>query len=69
MMFEDDDRRSYLVVRNDEDQYSIWPRTHPLPAGWQATGEAGTKTECLDHIALVWTDLRPKSLRDRDGRS
>jgi MbtH protein len=64
-MFEDDIDRHYLVVRNDEEQYSIWPEDEPVPGGWAATGVSGAKTECLEHIRQVWTDLRPRSLRER----
>jgi uncharacterized protein YbdZ (MbtH family) len=55
----------YRVVVNDEEQYSIWPEGKDLPLGWQAEGMAGSKEECLAHIEKVWTDMRPKSLRDR----
>jgi MbtH protein len=58
-----DDERRYDVVRNDEDQYSLWPSGRTLPAGWTATGTSGTRAECLEHIREVWTDLRPRSLR------
>jgi MbtH protein len=53
----------YLVVRNDEEQYSVWEADLPVPAGWTPDGTSGTREECLDHIARVWTDLRPRSLR------
>ncbi|GAA4231706.1 MbtH protein [Streptosporangium album] len=53
----------YLVVRNDEEQYSIWPAGQSLPAGWHDTGFSGARQECLDHIETVWTDMRPLSLR------
>lgn len=66
-MFEDDDARDYDVVVNDEEQYSIWPVTHPMPAGWRSVGKRGKKAECLDHINQVWTDMRPRSLRERMG--
>ncbi|BCJ50213.1 hypothetical protein Asp14428_16880 [Actinoplanes sp. NBRC 14428] len=62
-MFEDDDDREYRVVRNDEEQYSIWPVTHDLPPGWQEAGPRGDKAACLRHIGEVWTDLRPLSAR------
>jgi MbtH protein len=55
---------TYLVVRNDEEQYSIWEAGQPLPAGWYDQGVSGTKTECLDHIDQVWQDMRPRSLRE-----
>jgi len=53
----------FLVVRNDEEQYSIWPQGRELPAGWHDAGFAGTREECLSHVDTVWTDMRPKSSR------
>lgn len=53
----------YHVVRNDEEQYSVYPVGRSMPLGWIATGFEGTKADCLDHIEAVWTDMRPKSLR------
>ncbi|WP_197321534.1 MbtH family NRPS accessory protein [Saccharomonospora sp. NB11] len=55
----------YHAVVNDEEQYSIWPAHRELPAGWHETGVSGSKEDCLDHIERVWTDMRPKSLRER----
>ncbi|MER5933041.1 MbtH family NRPS accessory protein [Streptomyces sp. NPDC002054] len=55
----------YRVVHNDEEQFSIWRTDRELPAGWHAEGTEGTRQECLDHIAQVWTDMRPRSLRQR----
>ena len=55
----------YQVVVNDEEQYSIWPANRELPLGWHAEGFAGSKEACLDHIEKVWTDMRPKSLREK----
>jgi MbtH protein len=63
-VFEDDDDRQYTVVLNDEEQYSIWPTGREVPAGWHEVGSTGTKAECLAHIAEVWTDMRPRSLRE-----
>lgn len=53
------------VVVNDEDQYSLWPLDSQPPAGWRAEGFTGTRQECLDHVDQVWTDMRPRSLRER----
>jgi MbtH protein len=57
----------YVVVRNDEEQYSIWPQGRELPAGWHDTGFTGVKADCLSHVDEVWTDMRPKSLREVAG--
>lgn len=69
-MTEDEvDDRTYRVVMNHEEQYSIWPADRELPAGWTEAGRVGSKRECLDHIAVVWTDMRPLSLRlQMEGR-
>ena len=34
------------------------------PAGWHDAGFAGTREECLSHIDTVWTDMRPRSVRE-----
>lgn len=61
---EDDDDRNYLVVVNDEEQYSIWLADKPVPNGWRVVGDPKKKAQCLKYIGEVWTDMRPKSLRD-----
>ncbi|WP_394827254.1 MbtH family protein [Pendulispora albinea] len=60
---EQEDTTIYKVVVNHEEQYSIWPEYRENPLGWRDAGKSGTKAECLDHIARVWTDMRPLSLR------
>lgn len=59
------EEQQYDVVVNDEEQYSIWQVGMDMPAGWRAVGFRAAKEECLAHIATVWTDLRPLSLRQR----
>ena len=58
-------RALYKVVVNDEEQYSIWPLDRETPAGWRDEGTQGSKAECLDHIEEIWTDMRPRSLREQ----
>jgi MbtH protein len=65
MANEDEDDRDYVVVVNDEEQYSIWlADKKPVPNGWRVIGEARKKADCLKYIGEVWTDMRPKSVRD-----
>jgi RimJ/RimL family protein N-acetyltransferase len=51
---------THRVVANDEGQHSLWPGHQELPAGWTATGFAGSEAECLDHIEQAWTALSPQ---------
>jgi MbtH protein len=60
---EEEDDRTYKVVINHEEQYSIWFADREPPAGWRAVGKEGRKEECLAYIDEVWTDMRPLSLR------
>jgi MbtH protein len=53
----------FRVVVNHEEQYSVWAADLDVPAGWRPVGEPRPRKECLDHIAEVWTDMRPLSLR------
>ncbi|MEW2304987.1 MbtH family NRPS accessory protein [Streptomyces sp. NPDC006655] len=55
--------QQWLVVVNDEEQYSVWAADRDIPQGWRAVGVSGPKEDCLDHIERVWTDMRPLSLR------
>jgi MbtH protein len=57
---------TFTVVVNDEEQYSIWPVGRDLPPGWTEAGFTGSREECLAHVDEVWTDMRPRSLREAD---
>ena len=58
----EDDTAEYLVLINEEAQYSLWPQFKEIPAGWTATGPRGNRQECLAWIDENWTDMRPRSL-------
>jgi MbtH protein len=58
------DDATYAVVLNDEDQYSVWDVRRSVPPGWREAGFRGTYDDCIAHIETVWTDMRPRSLRE-----
>jgi MbtH protein len=58
----DDEEGTFLVLVNDEGQYSLWPSFKEVPAGWTVTGPQGQRQVCLDWIEATWTDMRPRSL-------
>jgi MbtH protein len=63
-----DDDAKYQVLRNDEEQYSLWLADQEVPEGWLAVGKEGTREECMAYVDEVWTDMRPRSLREQmDG--
>lgn len=57
----EDESKDYIVLVNDERQYSLWPTFRDIPAGWTKAFE-GKRKECLDWIDAIWTDMRPNSL-------
>jgi MbtH protein len=57
--------RIFIVLINEEEQYSLWPKGKKIPNGWTAVGPEGTQEECSKYVDEVWTDMRPLSLRKK----
>lgn len=53
----------YLVLMNEEGQYSLWPSSIKIPSGWNKEYGPKVKSECQQYIERNWQDMRPKSLR------
>ena len=64
----DDGNGSFFVLVNDEEQHSLWPTFADIPAGWRVVYGEAERAACLDYIEQNWTDIRPKSLRERLAR-
>jgi uncharacterized protein YbdZ (MbtH family) len=60
----DGENADFLVLVNDEAQYSLWPAFRAVPAGWTLAGQRGERQACLNWIETHWTDMRPLSLRE-----
>lgn len=60
----DDPDGEFLVLINDEEQYSLWPSFTDVPDGWTVAKPAAARQACLDYIEEHWTDMRPRSLRE-----
>jgi MbtH protein len=65
----EDDNATYLVLVNDEGQYSLWPSFADVPAGWTVAKSEDSRQACLDYVNEHWTDMRPKSLIRAMGES
>jgi MbtH protein len=59
--FDDTDGR-FLVLVNDEAQYSLWPAARAVPDGWRTAHGEDSRQACLDYVDRHWTDMRPASL-------
>lgn len=61
----DDENGSFFVLINDEEQHSLWPTFADIPDGWRVVYGEADRSSCVNYIDQEWTDIRPKSLRDR----
>ncbi|WP_328766881.1 amino acid adenylation domain-containing protein [Streptomyces sp. NBC_00286] len=52
-----------VVLRNDEEQYAIWPADRRIPAGWYRIGGPESAASCGSLVDRLWTDMRPASAR------
>lgn len=60
----DREDETFIVLVNEEQQYSIWPHWKAVPNGWQAVqGVSGDKKTVLAWVEQAWTDMRPLSLQ------
>ncbi|WNG94486.1 MbtH family protein [Mycobacterium sp. ITM-2016-00318] len=64
--FDDEDGTFYVLI-NDEEQHSLWPSFADIPAGWRVLYGEAARGECLNYIEENWTDIRPRSLRERSA--
>jgi MbtH protein len=60
----ENENATYLVLINEEAQYSLWPSFIEVPRGWRVVHPADSRQACLDYVNRHWTDMRPKSLVD-----
>jgi MbtH protein len=60
----DDGTPRFVVLVNDEAQYSLWPVFANVPPGWTVVYGENDRRSCLAYVEGSWTDMRPKSLAD-----
>jgi len=58
----DDENGAFIVLTNDEGQYSLWPTFADVPAGWISVHEPASRQVSLDYVNQTWSDMRPRSL-------
>ncbi|MDP7702463.1 MULTISPECIES: MbtH family protein [unclassified Mycobacterium] len=55
----------FFVLINDEEQHSLWPTFAEVPAGWRVVYGEASRADCVEYVDQNWTDIRPKSLKER----
>ncbi|EFE95701.1 MbtH family protein [Serratia odorifera] len=59
----DDPQQCCLIVRNAEQQYSLWPDFCALPPGWNSVFGPAPRAQCVSWLEDNWQDMRPASQR------
>lgn len=59
-----DEDGPFLVLVNDEGQYSLWPEFAEVPAGWTTVYGPGSREKSLRYVEENWVDMRPRSLAE-----
>jgi MbtH protein len=52
-----------IVLINAEAQYSLWPASVAVPAGWSVVHQATSREGAIAYVESHWMDMRPASLR------
>jgi MbtH protein len=50
---------AFLALVNSAGQYSLWPQSITVPAGWRVASGPGSRESCLDYVEVHWTGLGP----------
>lgn len=58
----DNDKLSFFVLINEENQHCLWPSSIDVPQGWKIAIGPGSREECMKYVDANWTDMRPASL-------
>ena len=56
----DDQGGAFVVLINDQGQYSLWPAAAEIPAGWSVACEQNGRQACIEYINGNWTDMHPR---------
>jgi uncharacterized protein YbdZ (MbtH family) len=51
----DDEHGSYVVLRNNMGEYSLWPSDVDVPDGWQPVLGPDSRSACLAHVEQNWS--------------
>jgi MbtH protein len=60
----DDQGGAFVVLINNQGQYSLWPAAAEIPAGWSIAYEQNGRQACIEYIGKNWTDMRPRTCVD-----
>jgi uncharacterized protein YbdZ (MbtH family) len=61
----DNPQGQFYILRNDQQQYSLWPQHCALPAGWRWCARRSPEA-CNAWLAANWSTLTPPIMRHKE---
>ncbi|BAT34223.1 MbtH family protein [Escherichia albertii] len=55
----DDPQGAFYILRNAQGQFSLWPQSCVLPAGWEVVCEPQSQESCQQWLEAHWRTLTP----------
>lgn len=55
----DDEQQPFLVLKNSQTQYSLWPVFARQPAGWTVVFGPEARSACIAYIEKHWHSINP----------
>lgn len=62
----DNPQGQFYILRNDQQQYSLWPAHCDLPAGWTVVCPPQSAEACNAWLAANWSTLTPPIMRHKE---
>lgn len=62
----DNPQGQFYILRNDQQQYSLWPAHCDLPAGWAVVCPPQSAEACNAWLAANWSTLTPPIMRHKE---
>lgn len=62
----DDPQGQFYLLRNAQQQYSLWPQQCALPIGWDVISDAQSLAACQQWLISHWQILTPHHYQQRN---
>lgn len=55
----DNETAAFYVLKNDQEQYSLWPTFHEIPRGWHLVFGPDLRSACIQYVEQHWDSIYP----------
>lgn len=55
----DNEKFAFNVLKNQQGEYSLWPESYAIPAGWNIQFGPETRAQCIQYVETHWHSINP----------